>query len=748
LIISNNIHEYSFSKDLSIKLALEQLERTGLQILFLVDSKGLVSGVVTDGDVRRWMLSRSTIDLSQPIRIVAPSEFVSARQGKRVSELNSVLTKGKTRIPLVDAGGILVGVLSEKTDVIAIGEKSVGPQYPVYVIAEIGNNHQGSLDTAKALIEMAASAGVDSVKFQMRSMDSLYGENAKDESDSLDLGAQYTAELLSKYQLTDDELFQAFDHCKHHGVEPICTPWDLESLKKLKSYGLAAYKVASADFTNHELLVEIAKTNSPMICSTGMCSEAEIKESTGLLKDLGAQTILLHCNSTYPTPFKDVNLSYLPVLKKFGFEIGYSGHERGGFIPLAAVAMGACVIEKHITFDKNQDGNDHKVSLLPDELIQMVKQIRSTKEAMGHDGERLLTQGELINREVLAKSLYVTKAIFKGDSITRDVIGTKSPGQGLQPNKIEQLIGRVSHRDMKKGSFFFESDLKKALSRKQRYEFSRPYGIPVRYHDFKNMSSQGHLDFVEFHLSYQDLLLSPSDFIHGDQDLFFAVHSPELFEGDHILDLCSSDEAYRQISIDHLQRVVDHCGLIGKCFPEQSPPLLVLNAGGWSKNGFISSTDRQKCYDTLKASLAKVNAESVQIAIQTMPPFPWHFGGQSYHNLFVDPYEISSFCSDTGAKICLDVSHSMMACNYYGWNLSSFVKTVGAHIAYLHIVDALGPDGEGVQMGKGDVNFYELGKILQEVCPDAPFIPEVWQGHTDNGAGFWDGLDFLEKTLG
>jgi len=225
LIISNKTHEYAFSKDLSIKLALEQLERTGLQILFLVDSKGIVSGVVTDGDVRRWILSQLTIDLSLPISVVAPSKFVSARQGKRVSELNSVLTAGKKRIPLVDADGVLVAVLSEKTDAIAIGGKSVGPEYPVYVIAEIGNNHQGSLDTAKALIEMAASAGVDSVKFQMRSMESLYGENAKDESDSLDLGAQYTAELLSKYQLTDDELFQAFDHCKQYGVEPICTPW-------------------------------------------------------------------------------------------------------------------------------------------------------------------------------------------------------------------------------------------------------------------------------------------------------------------------------------------------------------------------------------------------------------------------------------------------------------------------------------------------------------------------------------------
>ncbi len=157
MIISNKIHDYSFSQNLSIKLALEQLERTGLQILFLVDLKGKVTGVVTDGDVRRWILNQPNIDLSLPISVVAPSKFVSARQGKRVSELNSVLTSGKKRIPLLNADDILVGVLSEKTDAIAIGKKIVGPEYPVYVIAEIGNNHQGSLETAKALIEMAAS---------------------------------------------------------------------------------------------------------------------------------------------------------------------------------------------------------------------------------------------------------------------------------------------------------------------------------------------------------------------------------------------------------------------------------------------------------------------------------------------------------------------------------------------------------------------------------------------------------------
>ena len=130
-----------------------------------------------------------------------------------------------------------------------------------------------------------------------------------------------------------------------------------------------------------------------------------------------------------------------------------------------------------------------------------------------------------------------------------------------------------------------------------------------------------------------------------------------------------------------------------------------------------------------------------------MPPFPWHFGGQSYHNLFVSPNEIADFCKKTGYRICLDISHSQMACFFYKWNLDDFVKIVSRHVAYLHIVDALGVDGEGIHIGKGDVDFVQLTETLENLLPNVPFIPEIWQGHKENGAGFWKGLEFLEKYL-
>ena len=287
---------------------------------------------------------------------------------------------------------------------LVIGQRTIGKGQPAYVIAEIGNNHNGDVGLARALVDAAHAAGADCAKFQLRDLSSLYGRRGS--PDAEDLGAQYTMDLLARFNLVADDLFRVFDHARARGIEPLCTPWDLPSLAALERYGIAGYKVASADLTNHDFLVQLAATGKPLICSTGMSSEAEIKESVALLKARGAPFCLLHCNSTYPTPYKDVNLRYMDRLADIGgCPIGYSGHERGWTVPVAAVARGAAVIEKHLTADRDMEGNDHKVSLLPLELAAMVQGIRAVEVSMGAGGERALTQGEMMNREVLAKSL-------------------------------------------------------------------------------------------------------------------------------------------------------------------------------------------------------------------------------------------------------------------------------------------------------------------------------------------------------
>ena len=579
----------------------------------------------------------------------------------------------------------------------------------------------------------------------MRDVTTLYKSSGQQDS-SADLGVQYTMDLLSKFQLSNNDLFKVFDYCKTKGLTPLCTPWDIKSLEALEAYGMEFYKVASADFTNHPFLEALINTGKPLICSTGMSSEPEIKQTINFLKKKGATFILLHCNSTYPTPFKDVNLSYIDRLKRLSNGlIGYSGHERGTAVPVAAVALGAKIVEKHFTIDQTMEGNDHKVSLLPSEFKRKVTEIRAVEESIGIGNSRELSQGEMLNRESLAKSIIAKRKIKSGEIIKRDMIDFKSPGQGLQPMYIDKLLGRNAKRAFKEGDFFYESDLISDTIKARNYNFSRPFGIPVRYHDYEELSKKSNFDFVEFHLSYQDMELKLEDFFSAKQKINFAVHSPELFDGDHILDLTSQNSSYRDHSILELQRVCDITRELKRYFPKTTSPKIVVNAGGFSSNGFLPAEEISQRYKTLESSLASINQDGVEIIIQTMPPFPWHFGGQSYHNLFVDSQEIVKFCVKTNYRVCFDISHTMMACNHYNWDLSDFTRLIGPHIAHMHVVDAKGSDGEGVKIGSGDVNFSLLAKDLSEVAPNVMFLPEVWQGHKNSGEGFWEALEFLEN---
>ena len=275
-------------------------------------------------------------------------------------------------VPLVDDGGRCVALAWPRGEHFAIAGRRIGRSDPCLVVAEIGNNHNGDLDLAFRLIDECVAAGADCIKFQMRDLSTLY-TNAGDADDyQEDLGSQYTLDLLSRYQLSSGDMAKALDRVKEAGAIPLATPWDLNSLGFLVDYGVPAVKVASADLTNVDFLSKIASYGLPVICSTGMSTEEEIRQSVGVLRDAGAQFSLLHCNSTYPAPFKDVNLRYMDRLRELGdCPVGYSSHDRGIAVSIGAVALGADILEKHVTLDKEMEGNDHRVSLLPLSIIHI-----------------------------------------------------------------------------------------------------------------------------------------------------------------------------------------------------------------------------------------------------------------------------------------------------------------------------------------------------------------------------------------
>jgi N-acetylneuraminate synthase len=748
MIIERNFSKYVVFSEDTLLSALKKISDNKRRLIFVVSESGLLEGALTDGDLRRWLISTPDINLHEPVYQIMNRNIRQALVDDPFEKISELINYKHIAIPLVDANKRLVAVAFGSQTEIEISGRIISEEETTFIIAEIGNNHNGSLDRAKTLIDEAVNAGADCVKFQMRSMEQLYRNYGNTEDDSADLGSQYTLELLSKFQLSDEQLFEAFDYCKENGVIPLCTPWDKDSLEKLETYGIQAYKLSSADFTNYELMSEIAKTRKPIICSTGMSSEREIIEGISKLKSLGSPFVLLHCNSTYPAPFKDINLKYLLNLQKYGeCLVGYSGHERDINIAIAAVSLGAKVIEKHFTLDRNMEGNDHKVSLLPAEFAKMVIGIRQVEEALGTVAERKITQGEMMNRETLAKSLVASRDIHANTTITEDMIVIRSPGQGLQPSRINELIGRTLSENKKTGDFFFSSDLGNSRTKAKNYKFKHKWGIPVRYHDMMSMKPMSNMDILEIHLSYKDVELNFKDYIKKPLDLGLVIHCPELFEGDHTLDLCSLDEVYRKKSITELQRVINLTRELSEYFNNTEPTCIVTNVGGFSNDRHIDEATSVKLYNVLERSFAELDMNGVEIIPQTMPPFPWHFGGQQFHNLFVDPESIVKFCKKNSMRICLDTSHSKLACNHESWSFTDFVKKVAPYTAHMHIADATGVDGEGIQIADGEVDWSAFATLAVNLMSKTTFIPEIWQGHKNDGEGAWIALERLERIF-
>ena len=615
-----------------------------------------------------------------------------------------------------------------------------------FVIAEIGNNHNGNFECAIELIDKARAAGADCAKFQMRHLDQIYRERSLSKSGD-DLGTEYVIDLLNRFELNVDQHRRLRDYCAQTGITYMCTPWDGKSVDVLEEFQVLAYKVASADLTNLPLLDRLVNTGKPLILSTGMSSAEEVKITVGFLNKHGAQFALLHCNSTYPAPLHDINLKWIPALRKLHPLVGYSGHERGINVSLAAIALDACIIERHFTLDRNMEGPDHAASLTQDEFARMVVGIREIEESLGEGKQRLLSQGEMINRENLGKSLVAAVPLSKGTLLKPEHIKVRSPGQGLSPQRYEALLGRTLRHAMGEEDFFYPSDLQDARIEPRPYSFSRPWGVPVRYHDFQEYAARIQPDLWEFHLSYSDMELNPADYLVGPYQAELVVHAPELFKGSRLMDLASPDDAYRNESIRDTQRVIDITRNLKRFFPNTHKPPIVANIGGFTMDSPLPSSEIRGYYERFAESLDLLDLDGVELIPQTMAPFPWHFGGQRFQNIFVKIDEIVEWCSKLKLRMCFDISHTRLTCNHFDIDFYEFADKIAPYSAHLHLGDATGLNGEGLQVGEGEIDFARLGVILQKGCPSATFIPEIWQGHKNGGEGFWVALERLEGKL-
>lgn len=320
----------------------------------------------------------------------------------------------------------------------------------VFIIAEAGVNHNGSLEIAKKMVDCAVDAGVDAIKFQTFKTENIVcksAQKAEYQKNTTDT-EENQFEMLKKLELTVQMHEEILQYCYEKGIQFLSTPFDLESIDYLNNAGITIMKIPSGEITNYPYLKKIGQTGKKIILSTGMSELEEVKAAVKVLRDNGSKEItILHCNTEYPTPFEDVNLKAMISLKeKLDFNIGYSDHTEGIEIPIAAVAMGATVIEKHFTLDKNLEGPDHKASLEPKELKAMVQAIRNVEKALG-TGIKIPTPSEKKNIAVARKSIVAKQKILKGDVFTEDNLTTKRPGNGISPMYWNDIIGKIANRE-------------------------------------------------------------------------------------------------------------------------------------------------------------------------------------------------------------------------------------------------------------------------------------------------------------
>ncbi len=617
---------------------------------------------------------------------------------------------------------------------IRISGRRIGEDYPCFIIAEAGINHNGSLDMALKLVDVAADIGADAVKFQKRHLPSLYPKWLLKDPNLAEWGFHYMIPALQDAELSDAEFIQIKKHCDVRGIRFMCTPWDQESLIFLEQLDLDIYKISSADIVNFPLIEAVVATGKPVILSTGMATMNEITRTVALLRKLKAVFALLHCVSAYPAPFENLNLKFINRLKEFGVPVGYSGHERGISIPVVALTMGAVIIEKHLTLDRTLPGPDHAASLEPYGFKKMIRNIRVAELAMGNP-EKSLCQIELVNRQLLRKSLVAATDLKKGSVISREMVSTAGPGKGLSPQRINELLGVTIHRDIPKGEYFVEGDLTpENITIHHRKKLKRPWGFKSRFYDLDEIMKWDP-EIVELHFSESDLAGPvPETLTKYRQRLF--VHAPEFFNK-KLVDFASEDTRHQRLSIELIQKTIDRTMELAPFF--NGTPSVVIHVGGMSLDR--PHANPEKLLERAMKAFTRLEPGEIGLLPENLPPRPWYLGGQWFQNILASSQDMERFCRELNLGMTLDLSHAQLYCTLTGERLDEYIRRCLPFTRHVHVSDAGGIDGEGLQIGEGVINWRKILNILHAY--EFTWVPEIWSGHLNNLAGFIEAINRL-----
>ena len=758
--IINPTYPYIASLDFSISELLMLFKKNKGLPLVIINKDKTLFGVISKGDLIDFLSQNSKNDYLTVLAEEIANQYPIVGHINDSSETISgyLAPENIQLIPIIDHNRVIKKLITKENPSINFGKKSISEISNPYLIAEIGVNHNGKVEDAKKLLKAAARSGCDAVKFQHRTKNTY----SKFDIDSYDLGTQYILSEIDRTNLSINELLECSDFATELGLDVIVTPFDelaLEEIIKLK-IKLTAIKIASCDLTNLPLIESCSKMNLPLILSTGMSYEREIIKVSRFLNDSMIEHAFLHCNSTYPAPIEDTNLSYIKRLRDITKVIvGFSSHEGNINIPLAAISYGAKIIEFHITQSKELIGTDHRASIEIKELEYLVKQSKIIFLSKGNASPRKPSQGELSNKLSLGKSYALNKNKKKGEIIQKDDLILISPGSGFNVEQINKLIGKeltidyearriLKPNNIRGGSVLSSSKIKDTF--KELHKKGYIAGIPIRYHDLQELFNLFKPKLLEFHMSDRDLNLMPSHYISENfNSVDLIIHAVEQYEDGFIFDIASDDKEIIKRSFKEIDRLVKHIDKLRDYFKVRKQIPIVINLGGFTNNDFLNEENYKYCLERCIKNLELINYRysGYSIMPQTMPPFPWHQGGRSYHNLLTNINKIADFLEAIDNPICLDISHTALSCFHFCENITDHINLIGKRINHIHLSDAQGQNAEGLSVGSGTLDFKLINKSILKFKKQVFLIPEIWQGHLHQGEQFAKSLERFNDLI-
>jgi sialic acid synthase SpsE len=603
----------------------------------------------------------------------------------------------------------------------------------IFIIAEIGINHDGQYKIAEELIKAAALSGADGVKFQYRNLKNAYADGPRQ------IGDEILLKEINKNYLSPAEIL-LLTECAHGlGIKAGISFFNESDLDDFDTGILKFdfFKAPSVELTNTSLINRMLRLGRPVYVSLGCQSEHAIEQAFASFE--GDNWIALHCVSNYPVSLHNSKLGYMRhMAKKWPKPFGYSSHDENWEVCLLAMVMGASVIERHITFDRQSQGLDHSTSSTPDDFKKIALFAENMQLILSGNGPRVPNQGELLNLQNLGRSYYAKDTIKPGEILALNKLVFRAPRVGFGKSEIKEFIGRTPIVPINAGAVLSRAAFEqRAKVPEAAIEYARnnKIGIPVRLHDLASIEKQFPVGNYEFHLSFGEVLgmLDADQFNPRHQ---YSIHLPDYINSTQLMDPFSVDRQQSQDSAHILNRTVD----FAKALQERTGRRVPI-VGSFS----VVHSNRSQFYEQHASLLFGYKEQGISILPQWLPPIAWYFGGSvKLHAL--NQKQDSEYIQSHQLPICMDVCHLFMGDSLHNFGAQSMIDTLRPYISHVHIADAKGVDGEGMHFGEGDpMNIPVIESVIGIDCMK---IIEVWQGHLDENAGFAKALIALYRLFG